>query len=442
LKNKFLLFAVIAAVHITVFFFSFNGGTVFTRDSAEYLQQASNIQKYHSWYCGSFNETIQPELYSQRPPLYGFFITVIRLFNSRFFLISLIQSLISILNIYIAVKIIEKYAGSGSKPWLIIASLIFFPSQLIYANFIMSEILLQHIIMISTWYLLLFNETKSIKHLLHFQFTVTCAILTKPVFIAFPLFTVIALSFIPGLKSARKKIFYSHLIPLSVIILVSFNNYRHTGYFEYSSITRKLSVNYHALYSTAMDEGETAALQQIDSIQKVSSAFPDYAERASSLQSASGRLIGQHFGSYIYLSIKGILLFFVDHSRYDIAAFCGQKSDTGPGITTAFRERGITGTIKYLEGFNAFYLIYLIASMIFNATLLTGMIRFCFLKYQPLYVRLLIAGTILYVALLTGMTGTTRFRMPVFLLLLAANSITLKYYYWPFFKKRSVSAAE
>src|SRR5689334_14203279 len=106
LKSKTALFVFILIIHAAAFIFSCKDGTVVTKDSYEYLQQSVNIPKYHSWYCGNFDELIQPELYSQRPPLYGFFLMMIRFFSERLFLISLLQTLISILNIYVAIKII------------------------------------------------------------------------------------------------------------------------------------------------------------------------------------------------------------------------------------------------------------------------------------------------------------------------------------------------
>ncbi len=443
LKRKSSLFPVtLVLLHLLMIVFAFSQGTIFTKDSAEYLQQATNLKEYASWYCGSFNAPIQPELYSQRPLLYGLFLMIIQLFCQKAILIIIVQSLISLANIYIAFLILKKYTKGNYQPLFLLAALFFFPTQLIYSGMIMSEILLQFLVMLSVYSILHFIEKRSLKYLLLFQLAISCAILTKPVFIVFPVFSLVFLLAVPELKSYRTKILYSHLLPIFIIFAISFNNYRHTGYFEYSSIIRKYSINYSALYSTAFEEGNTIALQQIDSIQTDALKQPTYAGKAKVIQSGAGRLIGLHLDSYIYLTAKGVLLFFIDHSRYDLEAFTGRTNSAEHGLKQHYTQNGWKGVINYLNSFSTYYILYLITSMLFNAVVVLGMIRFAMLKEQPLYLRLLLTGIILYIALLTGMTGTTRFRMPVFLILLVVNSIALKYYSFPFFKKRPVQWSE
>lgn len=439
--KKTLLFLLIV-LHAAVLVYAYCSGNVYMKDSVEYMNQAYNLKHYASWYCGDFNAAVQPELYSMRPPLYGFFLMIIQFFSENVLAVSIIQSLLSIFNLYIAIKLVDRFAPSSSKLIFILAALFFFPSQLIYSGMIMSEMLLQFFIMCSAYFLILYIEKKSLSSLVIFQLAVSCALLTKPVFIAFPVLTIILFSILPSLKSFRGKALYSCSIPVVFILLISFNNYKHTGYFEYSSITRKLSINYHAFYSVVHDEGNASALLQIDSVQQDASQQTSYSEKAEVLQSGAGRLIGQHLDSYIFLTAKGIFLFFVDHSRYDLETISGKQLSEANGFMEHYKRSGWNGIVDYINHLNFFYLLYLFIAMLFNALLLFGLIRFTMLYQQPLFLRLVITGFILYLAVITGMTGTTRFRLPVFPLLLTANLIALKYYSFPFIKKRTAEVCE
>lgn len=440
LKSKPAFYLIMIAAHGIALWYACVYGNIFTKDSYEYLNQAINLSGNASWYCGNFSETHVPELYSQRPPLYGIFILLVKLISEKSFLLLLFQNIISLFNIYILSEII-RHQKIKLHPFFIIIALAFFPSQIIYANMIMSEILLQFFVMLAVYFFLLYIRNGNNNHMWLFQFSIASAILTKPVFIAFPVLTLFIVFFIPELR--RKKLaIYSHLIPVAVILLVSFNNFHNTGYFEYSSIARKLSVNYNAFYSSAFNNGEEKAIAEIEKLEKEAMLQPTYAAKAQILQSGAGKIIGLNLDAFTILSAKGFFNFFIDHSRYDIDQFAGKAQAKNSGLKDAWKNSGWKGVAEWINSANPIYFIYLTLSMFFHFILLVGLLRFCLISKIPVASRLLIAGTIIYVALLTGMTGTTRFRMPVFLLLLIANLLTLEYFRFPYLKKRKVQEQE
>lgn len=217
-----------------------------------------------------------------------------------------------------------------------------------------------------------------------------------------------------------------HLIPLAVIIFVSFINYECTGYFEYSSTPRKLMINYGARYSVAYNEGDTISLQQIDSIEVHAATLLTYPQKARFIKSGAMTMIRQNAGAFILLTTKGIFNFFTDHSRYDIESFTGDiPKENQRGWRERYQKEGLYGVSNYFSSLNPFYYAYLLISMIINLLLLFGLFRFAFRKEIPLYCRLTFLSFIFYVALLSGMTGTTRFRLPVFLLIVVVNMVAL-----------------
>ncbi len=440
LKSKSAFYFLLFALHALAFWYACTHGNIFTKDSYEYLNQAFNISQYSSWYCGNFSETQVPELYSQRPPFYGLFIMLVQIVSEKSFFLLLLQNILSLLNIYILTKIIQ-LQKIKINPYFIFFALAFFPTQLIYANMIMSEILLQFFVMIAVYFFLFYINNGMNSQMLLFQFSIAAAILTKPVFIAFPAFTLLIMFFTPELR--RKKLaIYSHLIPVVVILLVSLNNFKNTGYFEYSSIARKLSVNYNAFYSSAFNNGEANAVAEIENLEKEAMLQPTYAAKAQILQSGAGKIIGLNLDAFTILTIKGFSNFFIDHSRYDIDLISGKSPLKNSGWKAAWKMSGWKGVVDWINSLNPVYFIYLTLSIIFNIILLLGLIRFCFIAKIPIALRLFIAGSIIYVALLTGMTGATRFRMPVFLLILFANFLTLDYFRFPYLKKRKVQELE
>ena len=94
--------------------------------------------------------------------------------------------------ILIAIKILNtmspKALGVRS---LFSVGCLFFPSQLIYANLIMPEMLLQTAVMLSVYFMLDYFKNKQLRSLLFYQLSITASLLIKPVFLFFPFLSLI-----------------------------------------------------------------------------------------------------------------------------------------------------------------------------------------------------------------------------------------------------------
>ena len=415
-------------------------GSIYLKDSFEYLNQSVNLLNHGSWYSGKMDVSLVPQLYSLRPPGYGFFIMLLHLVVHSNIIISMTQTLLSIFNCYLAIRIIQLFSSPSINSRWFVLPFLFFPSQFIYANMIMPEMLLQTAIMIAVWFLIDFFKHQHNRSLLYFQLSITAALLVKPVFFIFPLFSFGLVMFaVQGLKH-KSTALLMHIIPVTVFFLVSFFNYEKTGYFEYSSVTQKLLINYYARYTTAFNHGDAYAIKEIDSLENAALLAPTYAEKVQTINTGAMKLISNNKSAFVLLSLKGMFNFFVDHSRYDMESFAGNIPDEKSlGWHATYKQEGLSGLVNYVIEKDPFYYSYLFISMLINLILLIGLFLFTFNKQNPFYLRLIIMTFILYTAILTGMTGTTRFRLPVFLLIIIGNILHWGQYKLFCFQKEKTS---
>ncbi|MEL7534532.1 MAG: hypothetical protein AAFN10_24715, partial [Bacteroidota bacterium] len=147
----------------------------------------------------------------------------------------------------------------------------------------------------------------------------------------------------------------------------------------------------------------------------------DYGESQRYLQAACFEVINQHKGDYIFFHLKGMFNFFIDPGRFDLYHFFGWETVGGEGLQIAFSRGGYGGVLNYLADQPLGRLIFLLLIALANAFKLLCLLIFPFLKKIPLWDRILIVGMILYIAGLTGVSGASRFAVPLFPLLLVVS---------------------
>ncbi len=417
--QRIIFFSVLILLHIIFFIEAVNNGHVFTKDSYEYLQQAKNIRDHDSWYCGDFNFTVQPALYSQRPPGYGIFIASVKKINDNIWFLLFLQNLLSIFNFYLIYLLIKLLNIKINLLWLLIP-LLFFPSQFIYPNLIMSEMLLQTTLMVAFYFFVRFILFKESSALWLFQVLITCALLIKPVWYLFPLVSILFFIYLIKKKNIKAWMIATHLIPLIVVAGVFIHNYKQTNYCEYSSIQRKLMINYNVYEVMENVLGKEKAAVAIDRIQKSAAIKTSYAEQATFLQQEISKVLIQHPLAFAWIEMKGIMRFFLDHSRYDMESFFSQIPSQETSWLDSYTANGWKGMINHFKNYNVWYFIYLAISVVANVFLLLCLFIFSKQKNIDACVRIILLVMIIYTALLTGPTGTTRFRLPVYPLLLIA----------------------
>ena len=135
--------------------------------------------------------------------------------------------------------------------------------------------------------------------------------------------------------------------------------------------------------------------------------------------------------SYFELHIKGVFRFFLDHGRWDLYTFLtgvNLEQTSSTSLQKSYNENGLMGATNYIYSFPKVIIGYLLLVFFMNIILLISFIRFLFLKEITKTIRIIIAVMVLYLALLTGPTGSARFRVPVYPLLLVTFAVSSTFY--------------
>jgi len=144
LKNKNTLFIIliIVLIHMIYFVLTLFWKNIYISDSYEYLNQAINLGKHLNWYCGNFNEQIDLDFFSRRPPVYGLFLFILKSIVKTDYFILFVQSILSIVNIYGVLRLLRYYKFNVSEKIIVLFTLVLYPSQLIYCcnNLLLMEL--------------------------------------------------------------------------------------------------------------------------------------------------------------------------------------------------------------------------------------------------------------------------------------------------------------
>ena len=114
---------------------------------------------------------------------------------------------------------------------------------------------------------------------------------------------------------------FSHLIPIIFVAGIIIHNYNQTGYCEYSSIQRKLMINYNVHEVLEYSYGEKQAAVFVSAMQDSASQKINYSQQAAFLQQEINKVLIEHPLSFAWIETKGVLRFFIDHCRYDLETF-------------------------------------------------------------------------------------------------------------------------
>ncbi len=403
-KKQFLYFLV--GIHLIFFIKQLFFGYIETKDGYEYLWAAGNLTNDFLLYCQNPKLEFRHEWLTKRPFLYPFILYLSILisfgkFKLFLFIIFLIQNALSIFNVYLILKILEKYKIKLNF-LTIILFFIAFVSQFIYANLIMSEIWLQTCLTLCFYVFL----TKSESHLkwVSISLLIIAGMSLKPVMI----FAAILLPIfkIYYHKSKYIKSSLVTMLPVIFYLIIIFINYKRVGIAEYYSIYHINELHYNAYLPLVKKYGVAKSDSIIDEIVNESKSFKSYKEAVNFKRKSATLLIKQNFKTYLILHIKGIFVNFIDPGRYDLGTF----------FKINFQNDNIYK--QYDSGFisNYFsnkYSIILLIIFVLKVYFYILFLFFLINKNMSKIVKLTIIIFIFYFVFLTGIIGASRFFMPL-----------------------------
>jgi len=420
------VWAVLVLVHLGFLIYSVTHHSWFFPDTDRYIAAGQNLREYGELYARPWPATAPSgqaiQEFTIRPPGYPLFLSVLGVEANSVqpVWVLLVQSLLSMLNLGWVLIYWAKRAEPSAKQWAASLFLLLFPGQFIYANAVMSEIVLQTVVLglAGLGAGCLIRPTGM--RVAGLALSTCLAFLLKPVFylLAFVLPILIL-----GLAWQHRRVVWSlmGIVPLAVLLLYMQWNEQRTGYFHFSSIAEINLLHYNAAGVVRQVEGKQAEDRWVADVLAEANAQLSFRQRQLLIQHRATDVLKAHPVVYLRQQVQGMLAFFLDPGRFDIARFLSLNTGAG-GLLEQMRGAGMRGLLEALWKLPLGFLALLALIAVANATRLglaiRGFWRAHFAAKELKRGRWCLAGLILYVALLTGPLGAARFLVPVWPLLL------------------------
>ena len=392
-------------------------------DSGRYSQAAANLRLHGELYARPWpasppkGQAIQE--FTIRPPGYPLAVMIFDKGQREPVLLLLLQNLLSVLNLAVVLQWWGRRVRPTRRQWVgALALLLTFPGQFIYANAVMSELLLQAVVLVMMGAGLYFIETKANKWWALACAASAAALLIKPVF--YPMAWVGAAAGVcAAWRWKRSLLALVGALPVLVVGLYMGWNWQRTGYFHFSSISEINLLHYNAAGVMRQVRGAQAEEQWVAAVLRQADAQPTFAARQTVIRRSATAVLRANAGQYAVQHAVGMAAFFLDPGRFDISQFLRVAPPKGGGLLAQSRAGGLARALAQLPGALLGLLAFLTLA---NAGRLALAARGFWQLGRSVttlrYGRWLAVGIIGYVALLTGPLGAARFMVPVWPLML------------------------
>lgn len=422
---------VLAAAHALAFSWTLHSGRWNFPDSGRYCQAAANWIQHGELYARSWPvggpHGAQLQEFTIRPLGYPAVLVALRSFGSCPWLVLLVQNGLSILALGTILNRWARQTQPSSRHWIgaVILALTF-PAQLIYVNSVMSEALLQSILLALGVAILAFYRTGELRHWLGIACAVLLALLLKPVCCLLAV-GVGTGGLVLGWRRRQVSLAVIGLLPLLVMGEYMAWNQQRTGYFHFSSITEINLLHYNAAGVVRQVEGQAAEEAWVAAVLRDANAQSRFADRQQLIQTRAEAELLVHPWVYSWQHLLGMAAFFLDPGRFDISEFWGLAPLTSGGLLTQVRAGGLWQAIRQLPlGLLSVLLLVLVANIIRLGLALKGFRRLGRVAGTARVGRWVAVGLLIYLALLTGPLGAARFLMPAWPLLLGLALLGLR----------------
>lgn len=417
-SSKRLLFF-LGGIHAIYFLAAYFLKGIYLIDSYGYLMQAENIKAYGTWYAETWNAPLLIDYFSIRPPLYAWFINSIGLFSNSKYLVLFVQNILSIFNCWLIYTIVKKRGATTETSYLfMIAALLFYPAQLIHANFVMTEILFQSFLLLLFINTLNFLELPNWKNSWYITLLLSVCLLTKPISLFLPL---IVLGFMlwPIFHNKGKWFLATPLLLVCIVFhCICLQNKHATGYYHYSSIKSINQLKYNARYTLVNAKGEAYADSLMTLYMQQANSYKSYEQRLQFMDAKALEILYQYPIEFIQLYTKGMVAFFLDPGRFDVYHFFAIEEKGTLGLMYEIQTKGFSAFIPYIKQSPLLILLFLALNFCWNVFVFVCLIKFIFARNVVLPFRLLVFMFVFYIAAATGPVGVSRYRVPVYPFLL------------------------
>lgn len=189
-------------------------------------------------------------------------------------------------------------------------------------------------------------------------------------------------------------------------------------------------------------KGSAFADKFLDSIHNNADKIQDYAKRTSYLNNTSQNYLSHNLFGYGFYHLQGSVFAMLDPGRFDISNFflLNTKNVKQKGILFHLNNGGIFSVIKFLSNtYSIPLLLFLGLILFFNVFKLVSLVLFVFNKKINLNFKVIVLGLLLYIILLAGPVGASRYMMPLVPIIIGVvlidNSLINKLFKAKFIKK-------
>jgi len=413
---------IVIAMHVFFFLLATHFRKIYMGDSAEYIYEAVNIKNLFFFYSGNPVMPIEPEFITQRQPLYPLFLLMVYFFATNNWIVLLLQNIFSVINILYARKIFDKLGLDRCYYWIFALFVVGYPAQMIYANTIAPDLLLQTFALLYMGSFIDFVQSRQRKSELMMGLALIGGMLTKPVLYPFALVHLVLMAY-SGFRYKLKlqRTIVLAIIPLCAVLVFNYWNYTRTGKFHFTS-NQAFNAQYYFYPYISTKFGMDSANHFLSKERAVAATIPDFAERYDFEIDRGRQLFLQNILPYSIYHLTGALRIFVEPGKAEIDLFTGQLtygrlySKKEAGFYAYFREKGWGGdSVKeYLIQNPAMPLIGVIILM--NLVKIAGVILLIAKRtgrrFEVVFMLLFIG----WFAVAAGPIANTRYFLPVSLL--------------------------
>ena len=424
------VWAALLGVHVLALAWALHEGTWEFPDSGRYMQAAGNLRVHGELYARPW--PVMPphgqaaQEFTIRPIGYPLMVLGVGVGSWPVALL-VVQNLLSLLNIGLVLSFWARWAHPKTSTWGwgLLAALSF-PAQFIYANAVMSEMLLQTVVLGAVGAGLLFISTGKSHYFASVAGALALACLVKPVFYPLAVGAAAGGGWVAWWRK-RPVLGLWAVVPLVVVVAYMGWNKQRTGYFHFSSIAEINMLHYNAAGVVRQIEGPVAEEHWVATVLRAADAQPDFSARQELIQTRAWAMLWAHPVVYACQHLLGMAALFFDPGRFDVSQFLGLAGRAEDGLLAQARAGGLVRAVGRLP----LGLLGLLGGvLVANATRVVLAVRgFGKLRYGGPWLRRgrwIVAGLLLYVALLTGPLGAARFLVPVWPLLLGLALAGLK----------------
>jgi hypothetical protein len=416
-SKRVLLF--LSGIHLVYFLAACYFKGILLVDSYGYIMQADNIQTLGTWYAEDWNAPLLVDYFSIRPPFYAWCLIAFRSVSTNPYLLLFVQNGLSVLNCWLVYLFTQKYFGiNKNMQRVFLLGLCCYPAQMIHANFVMTEIVFQTILLLLFFAVYKFCSKPNWKTSVMIAVLLSIGLLTKPVSLFLPLIV----GGIMCWQIIRHRFSWVYLLVFVAVGMVysgiCMQNKHATGYGHYSSIKSINQLKYNARYTLINAKGELFADSVIANCMTEADGIVNYGERLQWIDAQAFVVIKTYPIAFVKVYCKGILAFFMDPGRFDLYHFFAVEESGTLGLMHEVQTDGIAAIAAYLKRAPLLLLILLGINFCWNTIVFLACCYFFYSKKISPKLRLLIFVFSFYIAAATGPVGVSRYRVPIYPLLL------------------------